>query len=129
MIGSSFGDLMFGVADMMAVFAWVLALVAAGVAVAFLRSPTPARRWLDHAMCGLTLGGNVFVYFLGVTHQRPALWRFAMVGEPNRPGVVNDNTDSLNFLTLPLLLFFFSAPLLRTLFGNRAGDSSDDTQA
>jgi hypothetical protein len=128
MVGSSFGDLMFGVAYMMEVFAWVWALVAAGVAVAFLRSPTLARRWLYYAVWGLTIGGNVFVYFLGVTHQQPALWWFAMVGAPSEPGVVTDNTNSLNFLTLPLLLFFFAAPLLRKLFHNRAADSSDGTE-
>jgi hypothetical protein len=125
---SNFDDLMFGVAYVMSVFAWVLALVAAGVAVAFLRSPTPARRWLYYALWGLTIGGNAFVYSFGTVNQQHWLWRYAIMRAPNEPGVVTDFTDSLNFLTLPLLLFFFSAPLLRKLFRNRAAHLSDGTE-
>lgn len=130
MIGSSVGDVAYGVAYMMEVYAGFLALVAAGVAVALLRSPTPARRWVYYAVCGLTIAGNIFVYFVGVTHQQPLLWWWAMVGPPQEPkNVVTDNSDSWNFLTVPLLLFFFSAPLLlKTVFRNRSADSSDSTE-
>ena len=129
MVGSSVGDVAYGVAYVMEVYAGFLALVAAGVAVALLRSPTPARRWLYYGVWGLTIAGNIFVYFVGVTHQQPLLWWWAIVGPPQEPNVVTDNTDSWNFLTVPLLLFFFSAPLLlKTVFRNRSADASDGTE-
>jgi hypothetical protein len=110
-LGDKFGLIALVVASA----AGILALMAAAVAVAYLRSARPVFARLYWIVFWLTIVGHVCI-----VAADPGLLLFAWIG----PSVFNRDQQYarilyLNMLVPPALGFFFSAPWLRTYLEKR----------